>query len=126
MTPGELVGTVTGIGALIVSAFTLVRGWMADRRKAVLDERNSKIEEAAKVVLSYSQLCDGLQKQIAVNNAEIERLKRELIELRQQSQGDREAWEAERADLQDRIKQLQEENKSLRTELAKLQPRKRA
>ena len=126
MTPGELVGTVTGIGALIVSAFTLVRGWMADRRKAVLDERNSKIEEAAKVVLSYSQLCDDLQKQIAVNNAEIERLKRELIELRQQSQADREAWEAERADLQEQIKQLQEENKSLRTELAKLQPRKRA
>ena len=120
MTPGELVGMVTSIGALIVSAFTLVRGWMADRRKAVLDERNSKIEEAAKVVLGYSQLVDNLQKQIEVNNAEITRLHLELAELRKQSQIDREAWEAERADLQAQIEELQRENKRLRSELEKL------
>ena len=120
MTPGELVGMVTGIGALIVSVFTLVRGWMADRRKAVLDERNSKIEEAAKVVLSYSQLCDDLQRQIEANNAEIARLRQELAELRTQSQIDREAWEAERADLQAQIEELQRENKRLRSELEKL------
>ena len=119
MTLNEWVALVSGIGALIVSAFALIQ-------KSAESQRNTRVLEAANVVTGYSQLCDDLQKQIAVNNAEIERLKRELIELRQQSQADREAWEAERADLQDQIKQLQEENKSLRTELAKLQPRKRA
>jgi len=111
--PNEWVALISGIGALIVSAFALIQ-------KTAESRRNSQVVEAAGVITGYSQLCDDLQAQIAANNAEIARLREEIAGLRKQSEIDKEAWKAERADLQMQIRELQEENKRLRSELGKL------
>jgi len=108
-----IISLITGLGALIISAFALLQ-------KTAEAQRNDKLMEAANIVTGYSQLVDDLQKQIACNNDEIERLRREMDELRNQSQRDREAWEQERADLQMQISELQEENKRLRKQLEEL------
>ncbi len=106
MTINELVALVSGLGGFIIAMVAL---W----QKASESKRNSRVLEASEVLKGYSQLADDLREQIAVNNTEIKRLKRELIELRKQTQEDREAWEQERADLRAQIVELQEENKRL-------------
>jgi uncharacterized protein involved in exopolysaccharide biosynthesis len=92
MTITELVALIGGVGALIVSLFTL---WQKARESA----RNTRVQEAASVLEGYQAFCDDLRERIAQLVEQIKGYEAQLADLREAQQTDREAFEAERTRL---------------------------
>ena len=83
--------------------------------------RNTHRQEQADVMGGYAQLCDDLRSMIDLNNAEITRLRQEIVALRAQVEAERETWRREREALQARITELETINQRLEKQLAALQ-----
>jgi len=106
--------------AILIPAMTAI---IAAGLTYLTTRHNTHRQEQADVMSGYAQLCDDLRSMIDLNNAEITRLRQEIVALRAQVEAERETWRREREALQARITELETINARLEKQLAALQAR---
>jgi len=89
-------------------------------QKVAESKRTADIQEAATVLTGYKEFVDQLQARIDRNDAEIQRLQKELRDVRTRYDEDRRRWEAEKAVLEYRVQELERENSRLRQRIEEL------
>jgi chromosome segregation ATPase len=93
---------VAGI-ALLGTCYTAWLQWAAA-------EQAHKVAHAAQVINGYDQLCKALRAELACKGEEIDKLRYRIIEIeRRESE-----WTVEKAQLEDRIRKLEEERNQLK------------
>jgi predicted RNase H-like nuclease (RuvC/YqgF family) len=111
--------------SLVVAGFALVGTLAQTLQQHLKTERETRVQEAANVVLGYNHLTEDLWSQmldlrgeLTTSKQRICELERLLEETRASYREERAAWEAERRVLTERVAQLQAELRELQRQRA--------